>query len=221
MGCTGAWIHRAPQKPLELILARNLLTSISTPAFLLDDEAAVVFYNEAAAALLGRSFEEAGRMEAEQWTHAFGPFDEDGSPVEVDALATTEAIRSRPAGACDVRDPDRARARAADRGERLPDRRLRAGLLGRDDPLLAPRERRTGTAMKLKVWGARGSVPAPGPHMNRYGGNTSCVQLTLAERRGADPRRRYRDPQPRASTSTRAAGSTSCSPTCTSTTSRD
>jgi phosphoribosyl 1,2-cyclic phosphodiesterase len=34
--------------------------------------------------------------------------------------------------------------------------------------------------MRLKVWGARGSVPAPGPHMNRYGGNTSCVQLTLA-----------------------------------------
>ncbi len=34
--------------------------------------------------------------------------------------------------------------------------------------------------MKLKVWGARGSVPSPGPHMNRYGGNTSCVQLTLA-----------------------------------------
>ena len=34
--------------------------------------------------------------------------------------------------------------------------------------------------MRLKVWGARGSVPAPGPQMNRYGGNTSCVQLTLA-----------------------------------------
>jgi phosphoribosyl 1,2-cyclic phosphodiesterase len=33
--------------------------------------------------------------------------------------------------------------------------------------------------MKLKVWGARGSVPSPGPHMNRYGGNTSCVQLAL------------------------------------------
>ncbi|MGZ5313897.1 MAG: MBL fold metallo-hydrolase, partial [Solirubrobacterales bacterium] len=33
--------------------------------------------------------------------------------------------------------------------------------------------------MKLKVWGARGSVPAPGPEMNRYGGNTSCCQLTL------------------------------------------
>jgi len=34
--------------------------------------------------------------------------------------------------------------------------------------------------VKLKVWGARGSVPAPGPHMNRYGGNTSCAQVTLA-----------------------------------------
>ncbi|MGH2950775.1 MAG: MBL fold metallo-hydrolase [Solirubrobacterales bacterium] len=32
----------------------------------------------------------------------------------------------------------------------------------------------------MKVWGARGSVPAPGPQMNRYGGNTSCVQVTLA-----------------------------------------
>ena len=35
--------------------------------------------------------------------------------------------------------------------------------------------------MKLKVWGARGSVPAPGPEMNRYGGNTSCVEITLAD----------------------------------------
>jgi phosphoribosyl 1,2-cyclic phosphodiesterase len=35
--------------------------------------------------------------------------------------------------------------------------------------------------MKVKVWGARGSVPAPGPEMNRYGGNTSCVGVTLAD----------------------------------------
>jgi phosphoribosyl 1,2-cyclic phosphodiesterase len=33
--------------------------------------------------------------------------------------------------------------------------------------------------MRIKVWGARGSVPAPGPEMLRYGGNTSCVQLVL------------------------------------------
>ncbi len=90
--------HPRSQRPLELILARNLLTSISTPAFLLDGDAAVVFYNEAAAALLGRSFEDAGRMSADQWTEAFGPLDKEGTPIEVDELATTDAIRAgRPA----------------------------------------------------------------------------------------------------------------------------
>ena len=73
------------QKPLELILARNLLTSISTPAFLVDGDATVVFYNEAAAALLGRSFEDVGRMSAEEWTQTFGPFDREGEPIEVDS----------------------------------------------------------------------------------------------------------------------------------------
>lgn len=33
--------------------------------------------------------------------------------------------------------------------------------------------------MKVRVWGARGSVPSPGPATARYGGNTTCVQLTL------------------------------------------
>jgi phosphoribosyl 1,2-cyclic phosphodiesterase len=35
--------------------------------------------------------------------------------------------------------------------------------------------------MKVKVWGARGSIPAPGPDTMRYGGNTSCVELTLSD----------------------------------------
>jgi phosphoribosyl 1,2-cyclic phosphodiesterase len=35
--------------------------------------------------------------------------------------------------------------------------------------------------VRLKIWGARGSIPAPGPETMRYGGNTSCVQLTLAD----------------------------------------
>ncbi len=41
------------QKPLELILARNLLSSISTPAFLVGEDGALLFYNEGAGALLG------------------------------------------------------------------------------------------------------------------------------------------------------------------------
>ncbi|HVV87948.1 MAG TPA: MBL fold metallo-hydrolase [Kofleriaceae bacterium] len=34
--------------------------------------------------------------------------------------------------------------------------------------------------MKLRFWGVRGSIPAPGPETNRYGGNTSCVTVTTA-----------------------------------------
>ena len=132
------------QKPLELILARNLLTSISTPAFLLDDQAAVVFYNEAAAALLGRSFEDAGRMEA------------DAVDASRSARSTSAARRSR---STPWRPPTRsAHGRPAHAtftirvagGERrsieasaFPIVASEAGLLGRDDPLLAP-ERGTG-----------------------------------------------------------------------------
>jgi PAS domain-containing protein len=88
------------QRPLELILARNLITSISTPAFLVDDHAALVFYNEAAGALLGRSFEDTGRMDPKEWTSTFGPFDDGGQPLSIDSLHLTEAIREgRPAHA--------------------------------------------------------------------------------------------------------------------------
>ena len=35
--------------------------------------------------------------------------------------------------------------------------------------------------MHVKLWGTRGSVPSPGPETIRYGGNTSCVGVTLSD----------------------------------------
>jgi phosphoribosyl 1,2-cyclic phosphodiesterase len=35
--------------------------------------------------------------------------------------------------------------------------------------------------MRVRIWGARGSLPTPGAEMVRYGGNTSCVQVTLSD----------------------------------------
>jgi PAS domain-containing protein len=88
------------QKPLELILARNLLTSISTPAFLVDAAGVLLFYNEAAGALLGIPFEEAGRMEQHEWGSRFGPVDSDGERIPIDDLPLTIALREgRPAHA--------------------------------------------------------------------------------------------------------------------------
>lgn len=33
-------------------------------------------------------------------------------------------------------------------------------------------------AMRIRFWGTRGSIPTPGRHTVRYGGNTSCVEVT-------------------------------------------
>lgn len=81
------------QKPLELILARNLLSSVSTPAFLVGEQGMLLFYNEAAAALLGRRFEESGTMPAEEWTKEFGPFGDDEEPIPYDEIPATRALR--------------------------------------------------------------------------------------------------------------------------------
>ncbi len=34
--------------------------------------------------------------------------------------------------------------------------------------------------MKFKFWGVRGSIPAPGPNTNKYGGNTTCIEIRTA-----------------------------------------
>lgn len=81
------------QKPLELILARNLLSSISTPAFLVGDRGALMFYNEAAGALVGRRFEETGTMTMAEWTMEFGPFGSSGEPMPYDQNPATIAVR--------------------------------------------------------------------------------------------------------------------------------
>src|SRR5262249_23281991 len=36
---------------------------------------------------------------------------------------------------------------------------------------------RRGGAMRVRLWGTRGSIAKPGPSTMRYGGNTSCVEV--------------------------------------------
>jgi PAS domain-containing protein len=88
------------QRPLELILARNLLSTISTPAFLANQPGDIVFYNEAAGSVLGRRFEESGAMSPQDWVETFGPIDDHGNPIPVDQQPLTIALRrNRPAHA--------------------------------------------------------------------------------------------------------------------------
>jgi PAS domain-containing protein len=87
-----------PQKPLELIHARNLLSCVSTPAFLVDAAGDIVFFNEAAGAVLGRRFEETGSIGHEQWRRMIGPFDEHGEPIPFEQLTLNVALRHGQAG---------------------------------------------------------------------------------------------------------------------------
>jgi PAS domain-containing protein len=87
-------VAAAPQKPLELILARNLLSSLSTPALLVNRPGDIVFYNEAAGALLGRPFEETGALPASEWVSMFGPFGENGEPLPIEGQPLTVALRA-------------------------------------------------------------------------------------------------------------------------------
>jgi PAS domain-containing protein len=85
-------------QPLELILARNLVLSVSTPALLIDADGSVVLYNVAAGELVGQRFEDVGRLTAEEWTEEFGLRDEQGNPVSIDDLPLRRQVEdARPA----------------------------------------------------------------------------------------------------------------------------
>lgn len=85
-------------QPLELILARNLISTISVPALLVDAERRIVFFNEAAADIIGAPFEEIGVLEPAEWNAKYGPLDPDGSPLPEKELPIAIAVReARPA----------------------------------------------------------------------------------------------------------------------------
>jgi PAS domain-containing protein len=82
---------------IELILARNFVALIHTPAFVVDPDGVVTFFNEAAGRLIGRRFEESGRLSRDEWDE-IGPLDEQGRPTASDPLPLTVALREgRPA----------------------------------------------------------------------------------------------------------------------------
>jgi hypothetical protein len=87
--------RRAGPKSLVLILARDLASRLVTPAFLVDAEGTLVYFNEAAEVVLGRTFAEAGEMPAEEWAGAFSPTDEGGMPIPLEGLPLGIALAER------------------------------------------------------------------------------------------------------------------------------
>jgi PAS domain-containing protein len=86
------------ERPLELILARNLISILSTPAILVDAKGRFVFFNEAAGEEIGAPFEEVGVLEPDEWNARYGPLDAAGDPLPRERLPLAITVReSRPA----------------------------------------------------------------------------------------------------------------------------
>jgi PAS domain-containing protein len=84
--------------PIQIILTRQLAGYLSVPLFLVDPKGNLLFYNEAAEALLGRRFEDTGAMPAEEWASAFAPVDSSGQPIPPEDLPLMITLKKqRPA----------------------------------------------------------------------------------------------------------------------------
>jgi PAS domain-containing protein len=86
------------QKNLVLILAREFASKLATPVFVADAEGDLVYYNESAELILGRTFGEAGEMRADAWAALFSVERLDGSPMGLTEMpAGTALLERRPA----------------------------------------------------------------------------------------------------------------------------
>jgi PAS domain S-box-containing protein len=86
-------MSRTDQQPVELILARGLMSNLTTPAFLVDLDGTLVFFNDAASDVLGLRYEDAGPLELQDWGSRFLPVTDDGRNIAVEDLPLTVALR--------------------------------------------------------------------------------------------------------------------------------
>jgi PAS domain S-box-containing protein len=83
------------QRNLVLILARDLADKLASAVFVVDDEGTLVYFNEAAAEILGKTFGEVGMLREEEWSKAFGPMELDGRELLPEQLPLVVARREQ------------------------------------------------------------------------------------------------------------------------------
>jgi PAS domain-containing protein len=86
-------MEKTQQRSLVLILARELADNSATPMFVVDPGGTLVFFNEPAEKVLGRTFAETGALSPQEWGTVFEPLDKDGNPISVERLPLNRALR--------------------------------------------------------------------------------------------------------------------------------
>lgn len=69
------------QPDLVLIVARSFATKLATPTLIIDARGDLVYFNDAAAELLGSSYLDLGALQASRWQELFAPRTLDEKPM--------------------------------------------------------------------------------------------------------------------------------------------
>jgi PAS domain-containing protein len=83
------------QRSIELILFRQLATSLAVPVFLVDEAGDLVFLNESAERLLGIRFDNIDELPFEEWSTGFRARTSDGTPLPPEDMPLVRALRER------------------------------------------------------------------------------------------------------------------------------
>jgi PAS domain-containing protein len=87
-------LERRP-KDLILIVAREFASRLATAVLVTDDLGNLVYYNEPAERLLGRTFAETGEIDADDWATLFAREELDGTPLASENMPSRIALRER------------------------------------------------------------------------------------------------------------------------------
>ena len=82
-------------KSIQLILARQLASSVATPILLVDAEGALIYYNESAEAIFNMRFDETGEMPAAEWTARIAAVGDDRQPLPPDQRPMMRVLAGR------------------------------------------------------------------------------------------------------------------------------
>ncbi|MCX5738763.1 MAG: PAS domain-containing protein, partial [Proteobacteria bacterium] len=80
------------QPGIEIVLMRQLASYLAVPILIVDRNRDLLFFNESAEPILGRRFDETGKIQRGEWTASFRPADANGLPLPPEEQPLTRAI---------------------------------------------------------------------------------------------------------------------------------
>lgn len=86
---------RTQNRPLPLILARELASNVATPFLVLDADGTLIFFNDRAEQIIGSTPAEMGELTEEEWRARLSVTRPDGTPVPSEETPSAIARRER------------------------------------------------------------------------------------------------------------------------------